>query len=86
MQIARTERFKRAWRHLTREEKVSARKAIGNLAADMSYPALRVKKIRGTDSIWEARASHSLRMTFQVEGDTAILRNIGYHDETLTRP
>ena len=86
MRIARTDRFKRAWSQLTRAEQVSARKAIANLAADMSYPALRVKKVRGTAGIWEARGSYSLRMTFQVDGDTITLRNIGHHDETLKRP
>jgi len=41
---------------------------------------------KGTAGIWEARVSRSLRMTFQVEGDTAVLRNIGRHDETLENP
>jgi hypothetical protein len=67
-------------------EKALARKAIRNLAMDIGYPALRVKKIKGTEHIWEARASRSLRLTFQIEGDTIILRNIGHHDETLERP
>jgi mRNA interferase RelE/StbE len=86
VRIARTEGFKKAWRQLTEEQKVLARKSIENLIADMRYPALRVKKIKGTENIWEARASHSLRMTFQIEKDTIILRNIGQHDETLRRP
>jgi hypothetical protein len=30
--------------------------------------------------------SRSLRITFQIEGDTIVLRNIGQHDETLERP
>ncbi|MBI2860840.1 MAG: hypothetical protein HYX91_04955 [Chloroflexi bacterium] len=83
MRIARTEAFKKAWRQLTEEQKALARKAIDNLIADMRYPGLRVKKIKGTGHIWEARGSRSLRMTFQLEGDAIILRNIGEHDETL---
>jgi len=86
MRIARTENFKRAWKQLPEEQKASARKAIENLITDMRYPALRVKKIKGTENIWEARASRSLRLTFQIEGDIIILRNIGQHDETLGRP
>ena len=86
MRIARTEGFKKAWKQLNKEEKELARKAIRNLAIDIRYPALRVKKIRGTEHIWEARASRSLRLTFQVVGGTIILRNIGHHDETLERP
>lgn len=86
MRIARTDSFKKAWSQLTEEQKVLARKAIENTAIDMSYPGLRVKKIKGTEHIWEARVSRSLRMTFQLVGDTIVLRNIGQHDETLGRP
>ncbi len=86
MKIARTARFKKAWEQLNEEEKALAQKAIRNLAADIRYPALKAKKVRGAEDIWEARASRSLRMTFQIEGDTIILRNIGHHDETLGRP
>jgi hypothetical protein len=42
--------------------------------------------MQGTENIWEARVSRSLRMTFEFEGHTIILRNIGLHDETLERP
>jgi hypothetical protein len=45
-----------------------------------------VKKMKGTRNIWEARASLSLRITFQLTGDVIILRNIGHHDETLKQP
>jgi mRNA interferase RelE/StbE len=86
VKISRTARFKRAWQELTEEEKELGRKALRNLAIDLRYPALRVKKMQGTENIWEARVSRSLRMTFEFEGDTIILRNIGRHDETLERP
>lgn len=86
MKITRTARFKKAWQELTEEEKELGRKALRNLATDLRYPALRVKKMQGVERIWEARVSRSLRMTFEIEGDTIILRNIGYHDETLERP
>ena len=86
MKIARTARFKKAWQELSKEEKALGRKALRNLAADLRYPALRVKKIQGVEHIWEARVSGSLRMTFQIEGNRIVLRNIGRHDETLERP
>ena len=86
MRIARTARFKKAWEQLTKEDKAVARKAIMNMATDIRYPSLRVKKIRGTDNIWEARAGHSLRITFEIGGATIILRNIGHHDEVLGHP
>jgi len=86
VKIARTARFKKAWEQLTKGEKALARKAITNLALDIRYPALRVKKIKGVGNIWEARVSLSLRMTFQIEGNTIILRNVGRHDETVGSP
>ena len=86
MKTTRTVRFKKAWKELNEEEKDLARKALRNLAADLRYPALRAKKMQGAEHIWEARVSRSLRMTFEIKGDTIILRNIGRHDETLERP
>ena len=86
MRIARTGTFRKAWQDLAEEQKELARKAITNLARDIRYPSLRVKKMKGTARIWEARVSRSIRMTFQIEGDTIILRNIGKHDETLGNP
>ncbi len=86
MKVTRTARFKKAWQELTQEEKELGRKALRNLATDLGYPALRVKKMQGTGHIWEARVSRSLRVTFQLEGDTLVLCNIGRHDETLERP
>jgi mRNA-degrading endonuclease RelE of RelBE toxin-antitoxin system len=86
VKIARTARFKRAWIELNQEEKELAQKALRNLTTDLRYPALRVKKMQGVEHIWEARVSRSLRMTFEIEADTIILRNIGRHEETLERP
>ena len=86
MRIARSESFKVAWAHLNEVQRVLARKAITHLVSDMRYPALRVKKMKGTNYIWEARVSRSIRMTFQVDGDIILMRNIGAHDDTLKNP
>jgi mRNA-degrading endonuclease RelE of RelBE toxin-antitoxin system len=86
LKIIRTARFKKAWKGLNESEKALARKALKNLATDLTYPSLRVKKMQGTGYIWEARASRSLRITFQIQGETIVLRYIGRHDETMTRP
>ena len=86
MRVGRTARFKKAWEELDEAEKGLGRKAIMNLAEDMRYPGLRAKRIKGTANLWEARVSRSLRMTFEIEDDLILLRNIGRHDETLERP
>jgi mRNA-degrading endonuclease RelE of RelBE toxin-antitoxin system len=68
VKIARTARFKKAWQDLAEEEKVLGRKALRNLATDLRYPALRVRKLKGVEHIWEARVSRSLRLTFGLNG------------------
>ena len=37
-------------------------------------------KMEGHTSIWEARISAGYRMTFQINGDTYLLRRAGSHD------
>ena len=86
MRIARTDRFRRAYQRLTEQERELARKAIGLLVRDLRHPGLRAKKIQGAERVWEARASRSLRMTFQIEGDIILLRTIGAHDRVLDKP
>jgi mRNA interferase RelE/StbE len=86
MRIARTENFKRSWAKLDKEQKTQGHKAIETMLSDLKYPSLRVKKIKGTNNIWEARVSLSLRITFQIHNDTIMLRNIGHHDEALKNP
>ena len=86
VKIARTDRFKKAWKELSDEEKDLSLKALRNLATDLRYPALRVKKMQGVENMWEARVSLSIRIIFQIMSDTIVLRNIGRHDETLERP
>ena len=79
-------RFKRAYRKLGREEQQRVAEAIRRLVADSSHPSLRVKKMQGMPNVWEARASDSLRLTFQRDGELITLRNVGAHDPTLRRP
>ena len=86
MRIARTERFKAAYMELTPSNQQRAQKAIRLLLENPRHPGLRVKRIKGTEGIWEARVSRSICMTFEVHGDLIVLRNIGRHDKTLARP
>jgi mRNA interferase RelE/StbE len=86
MKLARTDRFKKAYRKLTANEQRGADKALSLLAEDLRHPSLQVKKIEGTRGIWEARATRSLRLSFEIRDDTLILRNIGDHDKVLRNP
>jgi len=81
-----TQRFERAYISLVAEDAARVAKAIHLLADDVRHPGLRVKKVQGTSDIWEARASHSLRITFEIHEDLLILRNVGPHDRVLKNP
>ena len=56
------------------------------MQADLRHPGLRVKRVRGTRAVWEALASHSLRITFEGGPDALVLRLAGQHDEALANP
>jgi mRNA interferase RelE/StbE len=86
MIIGRSDQFKKAWTQLSEADKKLARKAIEMMLEDMRYPSLRIKKVKGAGDVWEARASYSMRITFELAQDTIILRNIGKHDDVLKQP
>ncbi len=86
MRLQYTGRFQRAYNELGDDEVEQVKKAIRLLVTNPHDPGLRVKKMQGTEDIWEARASRSLRLTFEMHGDVLILRNVGAHDATLKNP
>ena len=86
MRLFFTDRFRKAYRSLAADDQGRVQKAIRLMSNDLRHPGLRVKRVKGTQSIWEARASKSLRITFETEGDALILRNVGHHDQTLKKP
>lgn len=86
MRVQYTQRFERAHVSLQAGDAARVAKAIRLLAVDMRHPGLRIKRVQGTSDIWEARASHSLRLTFEIHEDLLILRNVGLHDKVLGNP
>ena len=86
MEILFTGQFEQAYEKLTNAEKRSVRKALALLGDNPKYPSLRVKKMEGKQHIWEARPSKRLRMTFEMVGETIVMRNVGQHDKVLKRP
>lgn len=86
MEVLFTEQFEQAYEKLTKAEKRSVRKALTLLGDNPKHPGLRVKKMEGRKDIWEARSSKSLRMTFEMVGETIFMRNVGEHDKVLKRP
>ena len=86
MRLLLTDRFRRAYRSLSPQDRKRVQKALLLISEDLGYPGLRVKRLQGTAGIWEARASRSLRITFEVEGQDLTLRNVGHHDDALRKP
>ncbi|MGA2262042.1 MAG: type II toxin-antitoxin system RelE/ParE family toxin [Acidobacteriota bacterium] len=86
MRLRYTDRFRRAYSDLADDNAERVKRALRLLADNPRHPGLRVKRVQGTDRIWEARAGLSVRLTFEIEGDGIVLRNVGAHDETLKKP
>jgi hypothetical protein len=86
MQLLLTGRFQPAYAALSIEDQTQVQKALRRMGEDLRHPGLGVKRARGTQGIWEARASRALRITFETEGEFIILRNVGRHDEALGSP
>jgi len=86
MQLLLTARFQRAYAALSLEDQTQVQKALRRMSEDLRHPGLGLKRIRGTKGIWEARASRALRITFETERESIILRNVGRHDEALGSP
>lgn len=75
MRFERTERFKRMYKKLDAQQQELVKKALKLMATDMQHPSLRIKRMQGTKSIWEASGSMTLRITFLWQEDLIILRN-----------
>ena len=86
MRILFTRRFQRAYLNLSLGDAERTRKALGFMGDDLRHPGLQVKKVQGTENIWEARAGLVIRITFEIKEDAMILRNVGRHDEALKKP
>jgi mRNA interferase RelE/StbE len=83
MRLRRLVGFVDAYGDLPPAQRERLDKALRLLVEDRRHPALQVKRVRGLEGVWEARASLSLRITFVMNGDTIILRNVGSHDKTI---
>jgi len=78
-------RFRRDYKKLTSQSQKAINQALLQMERDLKHTSLETKKLKGTNSIWEARASKSLRITFNLNGKLIILRTVGEH-KILNRP
>ena len=78
-------KFKRGYKKLTLQSQKRINQALLQIERDLKHPSLETKKLKETNSVWEARASKSLRITFNLKGKLIILRTVGEH-KILNRP
>jgi mRNA-degrading endonuclease RelE of RelBE toxin-antitoxin system len=87
LRLTLTERFRKSALELDPDVREKLRKQLGLLASDPRHPSLRIKKIKGTGSIFEARVDRDVRFTFEYGGrNEIVLRVVGPHDPTLKKP
>ena len=80
MKVQTTRPFDRDYAGLPDAVKTKVDKQLALLLFDPRHLSLRLKEMRGTEDIWEARVSRGYRMTLNIAGDTIILRRVGTHD------
>lgn len=93
MKFRKSKRFDKSFDNLPSEIQEKARKAFSLFKVQPHppfHPSLVIKKIRGTNNIWEGRVDRFYRFTFEIlkEDDEIVyfFRNIGPHDITSTHP
>jgi mRNA interferase RelE/StbE len=87
MRFLTTEHFTKCYRDLPPAIQAQVDKQLSLLLENPKHPSLKIKKMQGTKGeIFEGRISKNYRFTFQIEGDTYILRKVGPHNRALKKP
>jgi mRNA interferase RelE/StbE len=86
MEFLFTARFKKSYKKLEANDKKVIQKKLALMRRNPQHPSLRTKKVQGTDDIFECSINMSLRMTWEYEGESILLRVVGNHDEVLNNP
>lgn len=80
MRIRRSDSFSKKYHLLPSDIQKRFDRKIEFFQKDPFHPSLRVKRVSGTEHIWEASISMNYRWTFEWDKDLIKLRNIGTHD------
>lgn len=79
MRVSFTKPFKRDYHDLPESIQKQIDEQIIRLLENPKHPSLRIRKMEGHQTIWEARITARYRITFQINGDTYLLRRAGTH-------
>lgn len=81
MKITFTERFKKRYEKLNDKEKVQFKNKLNLFIQNPLHPSLRVKKIQGTNTLFEFSVNMDVRVIWFYEGKEIIaLIDIGHHN------
>ena len=86
MEFIVTDRFKKSYKNLSKQDQKTLRKKLDLMSRNPHHPSLRTKKVQGTDNIFECTINMAIRMTWQYESKSLLLRVVGDHDEVLKHP
>ena len=75
-----SEPFENAFAKLPKEIRDLVYQKIQLFQISPFHPSLRVKKMKGTQAIWEMSISMNYRLTFENRETGILLRKIGTHD------
>lgn len=85
MTLEYTRTFAKDYAKLPDEIRKKLDRQLKNLTINFRHPSLHTKRVKGFQSIWEARIDYQHRITFVVKDDIATLRRVGPHD-VLSKP
>ena len=81
LRITYSERFQKHYKKLSGREKNQFRHKLTIFSDNPLHPSLRVKKIQGTDDLFEFSVNMDIRVIWFYEGESLVaLVDIGHHD------
>ena len=80
MEIITTRSFEKDYDALPKQTKESTDSKLRLFLQNPRHPSLRIKKMEDPRNIWEGSITKNYRFTFQIVGNSYILRRIGTHD------
>jgi mRNA-degrading endonuclease RelE of RelBE toxin-antitoxin system len=80
MKFLRTTTFIKLYSRLPPPIRKKVDRQLITLVRDIQHPGLNARKMMGHADIWEMRVDEHYRMTFEIAGDTIILRKVGTHE------
>ena len=84
--LKRLDRFAKAYRRLNRQNQSAVDVALAELMVTASFLPAATSRKSGPERkgmSWAIRVNKGIRLTFEVNKGTCILRNVGEHDKTL---